>query len=76
MMKIAGCLAIFEALRAEEKAAAEQILKPQRSMLFPAYRKLVEITEDARLRCIQARAEFRIHCKGNGTIESCGVCRR
>jgi hypothetical protein len=56
-------LASFEALRAEECAAAKRISSPAQSMLYPAYMKMVEALEDLRFRCSAARVAFRTHCQ-------------
>jgi hypothetical protein len=56
-------LAIFRALRADEEAAAQLISNPQRSLLFPTYRKLVENFEGARFVCNLALLDFRMRRK-------------
>jgi hypothetical protein len=56
-------LAIFEALRAEETAAARLISSPSRSVLYPEHVKMVEALEDLRFRCSEALFAFRMYWK-------------
>src|ERR1700686_1784415 len=44
-------LAAFEACRAKELAAADQLSKPRHSMLYPAYTRLVDALGAVRLKC-------------------------
>jgi hypothetical protein len=45
-------LAAFEACRAEELAATDQLSKPRHSMLYPAYTRLVDVLGAVRTKCI------------------------
>jgi hypothetical protein len=56
-------LAIFEALRDEEMAAAKLISSPRRSMLYPEHLKMVEGLADLQSRRSAAGAAFRAYCQ-------------
>jgi hypothetical protein len=56
-------LAAFEACRAEELAAADQLSKPRRSMLYPAYTRLVDALGAVRTKCNDIRLLIRAHRK-------------
>jgi hypothetical protein len=56
-------LAAFEACRAEELAAADQLSKPRRSMLYPAYTRLVDALGAVRTKCNDIRLAIRAHRK-------------
>ena len=56
-------LATFEACRAKELAAADQLSKPRHSMLYPAYTRLVDALGAVRLKCNDIRLAIRAHRK-------------
>lgn len=59
-------LAAFEACRAKELAAADQLSKPRHSMLYPAYpayTRLVDALGAVRLKCNDIRLAIRAHRK-------------
>jgi hypothetical protein len=56
-------LAAFEACRAEELAAADQLSKPRHSMLYPAYTRLVDALGAVRTKCNDIRLAIRTHRK-------------
>jgi hypothetical protein len=56
-------LAAFEACRAKELAAADQLSKPRHSMLSPAYTRLVDALGAVRLECNDIRLAIRAHRK-------------
>ena len=56
-------LAAFEACRAKELAAADQLSKPRRSMLYPAYTRLVDAFGALRTKCNDIRLAIRAHRK-------------
>ena len=56
-------LAAFEACRAKELAAADQLSKPRHSMLYPAYTRLVDALGVVRLKCNDIRFVIRAHRK-------------
>jgi hypothetical protein len=56
-------LAAFEACRAEELAATDQLSKPRHSMLYPAYTRLVDALGAIRTKCNDIRLAIRTHRK-------------
>jgi len=56
-------LAAFEACRAKELAAADQLSEPRHSMLSPAYMRLVDALGAVRLKCDDIRIAIRAHRK-------------
>jgi hypothetical protein len=56
-------LAAFEACRAEEHAAADQLSKPRHSLLYPAYTRLVNALGAVRTKCNDIRLAIRAHRK-------------
>jgi hypothetical protein len=56
-------LAMSEACRAKELAAADQLSNPRHSMLYPAYRRLVDALETIRVKCNEIRLAIRAHRK-------------
>jgi len=56
-------LTAFEACRAKELAAADQLSKPRHSMLYPAYTRLVDALGAVRLKCNDIRLAIRAHRK-------------
>jgi hypothetical protein len=56
-------LAAFEACRAEELAAANQLSKPRHSMLYPAYTRLLDALGAVRTKCNDIRLAIRAHRK-------------
>jgi hypothetical protein len=56
-------LAAFEACRARELAAADQLSKPRHSMLYPAYMRLADALGVVRLKCNEIRLAIRAHRK-------------
>jgi DNA repair ATPase RecN len=55
--------AAFEACRAEELAAADQLSKPRHSVLYPAYTRLLAALGAVRLKCNDIRLAIRAHRK-------------
>ena len=53
----------FDACRAEELAAADQLLKPRHSMLYPAYTRLADALGAIRRKCNDIRLAIRAHRK-------------
>jgi hypothetical protein len=53
-------LVAFEACRAKELAAADQLSKPRHSMLYPAYARLVDALGAVRLKCNDIRHSPRV----------------
>ena len=56
-------LAAFEACRAKELAAANQLSKPLHSLLYPAYMRLADALGAVRLKCNEIRLAIRAHRK-------------
>src|ERR1700730_7542618 len=54
-------IAIFDDCRAEEHAAADQLLHPGHSLLYPAYMRLVDALRVIRLKCNEQRLAVRAH---------------
>ena len=54
-------LAIFDDCRAEEHAAADQLLHPGHSLLYPGYMRLVDALRVIRLKCNEQRRAVRAH---------------
>lgn len=56
-------LADYEACHTEKLAAAEQLLNPRHSMLYPAYKRLVDLLAAIRLKCDEKWFAVRTHRK-------------
>ena len=55
--------AAFDACRADELAAADQLSKPRHSLLYPANTRLVDALGAVRLKCNDIRLAIRAHRK-------------
>jgi hypothetical protein len=53
----------YEACHTEKLAAADQLSNPRHSMLYPAYKQLVEMLTATRLKCNQKWFAVRAHRK-------------
>jgi hypothetical protein len=56
-------IADYEACHTEKLAAADQLSNPRRSMLYPAYKRLVDTLAAIRLKCDEKWFAVRAHRK-------------